>query len=60
MVPCYATSIEGVGALVLSPDPEKKVLLVWEYATGSHSCGAVDQGESILEAAGREAGEECK
>ena len=30
MVPAYATSIEGVGALVLSPD-EKRVLLVWEY-----------------------------
>ena len=58
MVPCYATSIEGVGALVLSPD-EKKVLLVWEYGNWKPLSGAVDQGESILEAAGREAGEEC-
>ena len=31
MVPSYATSIEGVGALILSPD-EKRVLLVWECA----------------------------
>ena len=41
MVPCYATSIEGVGALVLSPD-EKKVLLVWEYGNCKPLSGAVD------------------
>jgi len=42
MVPCYATSIEGVGALVLSPD-EKKVLLVWEYGNWKPVSGAVDE-----------------
>jgi len=57
MVPSYATSIEGVGALVLSPD-EKKVLLIWEYGNWKPVSGAVDEGESILFTLAREASEE--
>ena len=57
MVPCYATSIEGVGALVLSPD-ESKVLLVWEYGQWKPVTGAVDAGESKITSLARELGEE--
>jgi len=56
-VPSYATSIEGGGALVLSPD-ESEVLLVWEFGRWGRSGGAVDLGESCLEAAKREVAEE--
>ena len=57
MVPGYATSIEGVGALVLSPD-ETKVLLVWEYGSWKHVGGAIDEGESVLTTLARECREE--
>jgi len=57
MVPSYSTSIEGVGALVLSPD-EKKVLLIWEYGNWKAVSGAVDEGESLLTSLAREASEE--
>jgi len=57
MVPHYATSIEGVGALVLSPD-EKKILLVWEYGNWKPVSGAVDEGESVLYTVAREMYEE--
>lgn len=57
MVPSYATSIEGVGGVLLSPD-EKKVLLVWEYGNWKAPGGAVDLGESKLVALRREVGEE--
>merc|ERR1712183_927867 len=56
-VPAYATSIEGGGSLILSPD-EKKVLLVFEYGRWGRVGGAVDPGESCLEAALRECHEE--
>lgn len=57
MVPSYATSIEGVGGLILSPD-ETKVLLIWEYGNWKPISGAVDDGECSLNALKREAQEE--
>ena len=57
MVPSYATSIEGVGGLLLSPD-ESKVLLIWEYGNWKPMTGAVDDGESALSACEREMREE--
>ena len=57
LVPRYATSIEGGGVMVLSPD-EKKVMLVFEYGRYGRCGGAVDAGESCLEAALRETTEE--
>jgi len=57
IVPKYATSIEGAGCLVLSPD-EKRVLLVFEYGRWGRIGGAVDPGEGMLECARREAQEE--
>ena len=56
-VPVYATSTEGVGAILLSPD-EKRVLLVWEYGCWKMPTGSVDQGESFMTALQREVGEE--
>ena len=52
-VPPYATSTEGVGAILLSPD-ERRVLLVWEYGCWKMPTGAVDAGESALSALRRE------
>ena len=56
-VPIYATSTEGVGAIVLSPD-EKRVLLVWEYGCWKMPTGSVDEGEGFMTALQREVGEE--
>ena len=56
-VPPYATSTEGVGAILLSPD-ETRVLLVWEYGCWKMPTGAVDAGEGALSALRREVGEE--
>ena len=57
MVPSYATSIEGVSALYLSPD-ESKVLLIWEYGNWKFVTGAVDEAESSLGSLIRELSEE--
>jgi 8-oxo-dGTP pyrophosphatase MutT (NUDIX family) len=57
MVPPYATSIEGGGCLVLSPDGTE-VMLVHEYGRWGRCGGAVDPGESSLETALREVVEE--
>lgn len=57
MVPTYATSIEGAGLIVLSPD-ESKVLLVLEAGRWVFPGGAGDHNETSLETAVREAGEE--
>ncbi len=57
MVPSYATSIEGVGGLLLSPD-ESKVLLIWEYENWKVPSGAVDPAESKITALRRELREE--
>ena len=56
-VPMYATSIEGAGCLILSPD-EQKVLLVYEKDRWGRCGGAVDLAESSLQAALREVFEE--
>lgn len=57
MVPQYATCLEGVGGLILSPD-RTHVLLVWEYGHWKVVTGNVDSGEGLLEALRREAREE--
>ena len=57
MVPSYSTSIEGVGAVCLSPD-ESKVLLIWEYGNWKPVTGAVDPAESKLDSLARELREE--
>jgi ankyrin repeat protein/8-oxo-dGTP pyrophosphatase MutT (NUDIX family) len=57
MVPVYATSVEGATALVFSPD-ETKLLLVWERQAWSTPGGAVNAGESKLDALAREVQEE--
>lgn len=57
LVPPYATSIEGGGCLVLSPDGTE-VLLVHEYGRWGRCGGAVDPGESSIETALREVVEE--
>merc|ERR1719433_696917 len=59
MVPSYATSIEGGGVLVLSPD-ESEVLLVFEYGRWGRCGGAVDAGETCLQCALREVVEETQ
>lgn len=63
MVPEYATSIEGGGVLVVSQD-EKEVLLVrnrgWTDSHWARPGGAVNAGESCLEAALRECQEETQ
>ena len=56
-VPPYATATEGVGAIVLSPD-ETRVLLVWEYGCWKMPTGAVDASEGVLQALRRELREE--
>lgn len=63
MVPEYATSVEGGGVLVVSPD-EKEVLLVrnvgWTDAHWARPGGATLAGESCLQAALRECKEETE
>lgn len=56
-VPVYATSIEGVGGLILSPDL-MKVLLVWEYGKWKLVTGAMKAGESPVDTLRREMTEE--
>ena len=56
-VPEYATSIEGAGALILSPD-ESRVLSVWEYGAWRYPGGAINSGENAVEAVHREVKEE--
>jgi 8-oxo-dGTP pyrophosphatase MutT (NUDIX family) len=56
-VPRYATSIEGGGLVVLSPD-ERRVLCVYEYGRWGCSGGAVEYSETSLQAALRESHEE--
>ena len=56
-VPSYASSIEGVGALILSPD-EADVLLVHEWGMWKLVTGAIDVGESAMETVRRESTEE--
>jgi 8-oxo-dGTP pyrophosphatase MutT (NUDIX family) len=53
----YATSVEGMSALLLSPD-EREVLLVWEYGTWKSVSGAILAGETMLQAGAREVFEE--
>ena len=57
MVPVYATSVEGATALVFSAD-ETKLLMVWERAAWSTPGGAVNAGESKVDALCREVWEE--
>ena len=57
MVPAYATSIEGVTAVLLSPD-EKNILSVWERGSWNTPGGAVDRGENKYIALEREVREE--
>ena len=54
MVPVYATSIEGVSGVLLSGATEEKVLLVWERGSWSTPAGAVNAGESKIDAIARE------
>jgi len=56
-VPAYCSSIEGVGAIILSPD-EKKILLVWEYGKWKIVTGSLKPGESLIETVFREVSEE--
>jgi len=56
-VPPYATSIEGVVGLCLSPD-EQRVLLCWERGKWQMAGGHVETGEGVLEALSREIKEE--
>jgi len=60
-VPNYSTSIEGVSGLVFSRD-ESKLLMVWERGAWSTPGGAVNEGESKIDALERELFEEvaCK
>jgi len=60
-VPSYSTSIEGVSGLVFSRD-ESKLLMVWERGAWSTPGGAVNEGESKIDALERELFEEvaCK
>lgn len=56
-VPAYSTSIEGVGAIILSPD-ENQVLLVEEWGHWKFISGNVDPGENITATLEREIMEE--
>jgi len=58
-VPSYATAVEGATAVVLSADGER-LLLVWERGAWSTPGGAVNAGESKLEALEREVYEELQ
>lgn len=57
LVPPYATAVQGVGAIILSPD-EREVLLVWEYGCWKMVTGAIDLGEDMFIATERECAEE--
>ena len=57
MVPNYSTCIEGATSICFSPDGTQ-VLLVWERGGWTTPGGAVNAGESKLEALVRELGEE--
>jgi len=59
MVPVYSTSIEGAKAVCFSPALEK-VLLVFERGAWNTPGGAVDMGESKLDALVREVREEVE
>jgi len=59
MVPTYSTSIEGVTGLILSRD-ETKLLMVWERKSWSTPGGAVNAGESKVDALEREVMEEVQ
>lgn len=56
-VPAYATSIEGVGGIIMSPD-NTKVLLVWEYGKWKLVTGSMKAGESPIATLRREIKEE--
>lgn len=56
-VPPYATSIEGVGAIIISPD-QLRVLLVWEYGSWKGVSGGLRPGESLIDTLKREVQEE--
>lgn len=56
-VPEYATAIEGIAALILSPD-NTEVLLVWEYSNWKPVTGAVHSGDSTIDTLSREVWEE--
>ena len=58
-MPSYATAVEGATAVVLSADGER-LLLVWERGAWSTPGGAVNAGESKLEALEREVYEELQ
>jgi len=57
MVPSYATALEGIGVIVLSPERDA-VLLAWEYGNWKMVTGNVDAGESMVETVRREVREE--
>jgi ADP-ribose pyrophosphatase YjhB (NUDIX family) len=57
MVPNYATAIEGATGLCFSPDGAR-ILLVWERGSWSTPGGAVNAGESKIDALARELYEE--
>jgi len=59
MVPVYSTSIEGVTGLILSRD-ETKLLMVWERKSWNTPGGAVNAGESKIDALERELFEEVE
>eukprot|EP00930_Biecheleria_cincta_P096900 TRINITY_DN88672_c0_g1_i1.p1 TRINITY_DN88672_c0_g1~~TRINITY_DN88672_c0_g1_i1.p1 ORF type:complete len:366 (-),score=44.93 TRINITY_DN88672_c0_g1_i1:112-1176(-) len=57
MVPSYATALEGVGVLVLSPEKDE-LLLLWEHGMWKMVTGNVDNSESMVAAVRREVFEE--
>ena len=57
LVPAYASSVEGVGAFIVSPD-SKRLLLVWEYGKWKLVTGSLKPGESLIETIHREIKEE--
>lgn len=56
-VPAYATSNEGVGALIFSPD-QREILLVEEWGHWKFISGNVDPGENMITTLKREIKEE--
>jgi len=58
-VPRYASSIEGGGVVVVSPD-ESEVLLAEDYGRWGRCGGACEPGENVLECALRECEEETQ
>lgn len=57
MVPSYATALEGIGVLVLSPEKDS-LLLLWEYGNWKMVTGNVDNSESMVASVRREVFEE--